>query len=61
MPSHTDSNPAKRKKAPSWMEQWHVLGNNAADKLANDGAALHTIPKEKAKDVLTFFKKLALV
>ena len=38
MPSHTDTNPAKKEKAPSWMQDWHVKGNNAADKGADKGA-----------------------
>ena len=35
MPSHTDTEPAKLEKAPSWLKPWHVYGNNAADKLAD--------------------------
>lgn len=52
MPCHTETQPAKKKKAPSWMQEWHVQGNNAADKCANNGAAVHAIPEDKARPVL---------
>jgi len=61
MPSHTDTNLAKKKKAPPWMQEWHVKGNNAADNCANDGAAFHAIPEDKAKPVLDKLKNLMLV
>jgi len=61
MPSHTDSMPSKKKLAPSWMQDWHVKGNNAADLLANDGAAIHAIPIDKAQPTLDTFENLALI
>ena len=44
MSSHTDTDPKKKKLAPSWMQEWHVKGNNVADKLADQAAAYHGIP-----------------
>lgn len=61
MPSHTDTNPAKKKKAPSRMQEWHVKGNNQADQGADKGAAIHAIPEDNTKPVLDKFKSLMLI
>lgn len=60
MPSHTDSQPSK-KMAPSWMQDWHVKGNNQADVLANEVATFHTIPLDKAQPISDLVNSLTLI
>lgn len=52
MPSHTKDNPDKKAKAPSWMKELHVKGNDRADGNADTGAALHTIPRQTSDQVV---------
>jgi len=58
MPSHTDTQPTKKEKAPEWMKDWHVQGNKAADELAVAAASLHEIPKEQADKIIKIYKDL---
>jgi len=61
MPSHTDSQPHKKKLAPSWMQDWHVKGNNEADTLGNRGAEFHTIPLGKVQHIIDLVNNLVLI
>ena len=61
MPSHTKDNPAKKAKAPAWMTDWHVKGNDKADGNADTGAALHTIPRDTADPLINVLTTLNLL
>ena len=61
MPSHTDTEPQKLEKAPSWLKPWHVLGNNLADKLADLAANLHALTKEQTKAILETLNMQTLI
>jgi len=61
MPSHTDKHPEKKEKAPAWMQDWHVKGNNEADTLAGAAAALHEIPNRTAQPIIQLCTNLALI
>ena len=52
MPSHTRTDPKNKKAAPSWMQEWHVDGNEDADVLAETAAEFHAIPVHKAQTIL---------
>jgi len=56
MPSHTDTQPKKKENAPSWLKEWHVKGNSAADTLASAAASLHEVPKEQADKILKIYE-----
>lgn len=53
--------PSKKKVAPSCMQDWHVKGNSKADSLANDAAAFHTVPNDKAQPMLDWLQNLTLI
>jgi len=59
--SHTDTELAKLETAPAWLKPWHVYGNNAADKLADYAASLHTLSREHAKPILDLLSKQTLI
>jgi len=61
MPSHTKDDPAKKAKAPLWMKEWHVKGNDQADANADMAAALHTVPRDTAKGPLKVVSNLKLM
>jgi len=61
MPTHTDKHPEKKEKAPAWMQDWHVKGNNEADTLAGAAAALHEIPRRVAQPITQICTNLALI
>ena len=61
MPSHTKEDPAKKAKAPPWMKEWHVKGNDKADGNADTAAALHTVPRDTAKPPLKVVSNLKLM
>jgi len=61
MPSHTKDNPAKKAKAPAWMKDWHVKGNDKAAGNAETGAALHTIPRNTADPLIKVLTNLNLL
>lgn len=50
-----------KKMAPLWMQEWHIKGNIVADKLADQAAAYHGIPIDKAKQILDVFINLKLI
>jgi len=61
MPSHTRTDPKKKKAAPAWVKDWHVQGNEVADVLADKAAEFHAIPRHKAQPILDVLKNLKLV
>ena len=61
MPSHTDKQKEKKKKAPEWMKERHVKGNNVADRLAGKAVELHAVPDEPAKRIIKIYKDLELI
>ena len=61
MPSHTADDPQKKAKAPSWMKEWHVKGNDKADSCADTAAAaLHVIPRDIAAPLVKVLNNLGL-
>lgn len=60
MPSHTKDNPGKKTKAPSWMKEWHVRGNDRADGSADTGAALRVVPRNTAEPLIKVPSNLKL-
>ena len=40
MPSHLDKLDNKKER-PGWLEDWHIMCNNEADRLADEAASLH--------------------
>jgi len=61
IPSHTDKHPEKKEKAPPWMQEWHVKGNDEADTLAGAAAALHEIPSRIAQPIVKICTDLKLI
>jgi len=61
IPSHTDKHREKKEKAPSWMQEWHVRGNDEADTLAGAAAALHEIPSRIAQPIVKTCTDLRLI
>jgi len=61
MPSHTDTDPKKKKLAPAWMKEWHVKGNSVADKLADQAAAFHAVPELQSQPIIDVLKNLKLI
>ena len=61
MPSHTADNPEKRSKAPDWMEDWHVKGNDMADVLAGQAADMHRVPTTVSAGINKIHKDLRLI
>lgn len=56
IPSHTDKHKDELEKAPAWMKEWHVKGNNVADNLAGKAAELHAVPEEQANKIIKYTK-----
>ena len=52
MPSHSADVPKKKAKAPPWMKEWHVKGNDRADINADTAAALHVVPRDRAAPLI---------
>lgn len=48
-------------KAPWWMKDWHVKGNDRADSMADIAAALHAVPKDKATPLIGVLNNLGLI
>ena len=61
MPSHTAKHKDKLEKAPDWMKEWHVKGNDVADDLAGKAAELHAVPEDQAKKIIKIYKDLELI
>ena len=48
----------QKEKAPSWMKEWHVKGNNEADALASAAAGPHEVPEGQANKIIKIYKDL---
>lgn len=62
MPSHAadDLKNKAKAKAPPWMKEWHVKGNDRADSNADTVAALHVVPRDRAAPLIKILDNLAL-
>lgn len=61
MHSHTDKDTKKLAKAPTWMNAWHVIGNDIADDMAGTASDLHSVHEQHATPLIELIGNLALI
>jgi len=61
MPSHSRTDTKKAAKLPTWAKEWHVSGNELADKAADQAAARVELEMNLVKPVLHYSQLPSLI